>query len=93
MESVEHMDQGEAGSQHAANGNQPDDASNCFVRLLIVAGQTYSTEQARTVLNLINSSNGSFLFLFSVEIKRLCNFYLLFTFKFLRLKPDRQASQ
>jgi hypothetical protein len=55
MDTVETMDQGE----HQVNGNteqQETEASNSFVRLLIVAGQTYSAEQSRYVLNLINSS-------------------------------------
>jgi hypothetical protein len=56
METVE-SNQGE---HQVVNGEQ--DASNSFVRLLIVAGQTYSAEQSRYVLSLINSSMCFFAF-------------------------------
>jgi hypothetical protein len=39
---------------------------NAFVRLLIVAGQSYSADQARHILHLINSSMD---ILFPVQLK------------------------
>lgn len=55
MESVETVSH-----QHATvvNGTEQndEDLSNCLIRVLVIAGQTYSQDQFKYVLNIINSS-------------------------------------
>ena len=47
--------------------NADEDLSNCFVRILVVAGQTYSPEQARHVLGLISSGEFSLIVIITME--------------------------